>query len=78
MFEEYEKKKRQQVTRMRSIADYGMGILFLLTGFFFLFHSKLKLGIEMQTGPVDYLFGVLAILYGAWRLYRGYTKKYFR
>ena len=40
MFDEYEKKKRKQVSQMKSIMDYGMGILMILVGFFFLFHAK--------------------------------------
>ena len=41
MFEDYEKKKRRQVSTMRSILDYGMGVLFILIGVFFIFSEKL-------------------------------------
>lgn len=79
MFEEYEKKKRKEVSMMRSIMDYGMGILIVIIGLFFLFHDKLK--IEFANFPsswFDRFFGGLCILYGCWRIYRGYQKNYFR
>ncbi len=79
MFDEYEKKKRSQMSMMRSIMDYGMGILILLVGLFFLFHEKLK--IEFASFPsstMDKFIGGLFLLYGSWRIYRGYKKNYFR
>lgn len=78
MFEEYENKKKKQVSQMKSIMDYGMGILMLVAGIFFLFHDKLK--IPMGNGAptlLDKFFGGLCLLYGAWRVYRGYKKNYF-
>ncbi|HNR17115.1 MAG TPA: hypothetical protein PKG90_10670 [Chitinophagaceae bacterium] len=82
MFEEYENKKRKQIAGMKSLMDYGMGILILLMGLFFLFRLKLgnipineRLG---QPDTIEKVFGVFCIIYGAWRIYRGYQKKYFR
>ncbi|MBL0151970.1 MAG: hypothetical protein IPP93_00155 [Chitinophagaceae bacterium] len=80
MIEEYEKKKRKDVSLMRSILDYGMGILIIGAGVIFLFRNKLK--IEMLgDGPptdLDKIFGGICLLYGCWRIYRGYKKNYFR
>lgn len=79
MFEEYEKKKRKQVTLMRSLMDYGMGVLFLAVGIFFLFGDKLNLKFGNDIDPVlSKIFGGISLLYGAWRIYRGYKKNYFR
>lgn len=82
MFDEYERKKRRQVAQMRSLMDYGMGILILLLGLFFLFRMNLKnLPLNERLGEPDLLekvFGGLCILYGLWRIYRGYKKNYFR
>ncbi|MBL7722528.1 MAG: hypothetical protein JNK27_00195 [Chitinophagaceae bacterium] len=82
MFEEYENKKRKQIAGMKSLMDYGMGILILLLGLFFLFRLKLgNIPINERLGKPDMLekvFGGFCILYGAWRIYRGYQKKYFR
>lgn len=81
MFEEYERKKRRQVEQMKSLMDYGMGILILLVGLFFVFREKLgNFPLNDRLGKPDTLetvFGSLCIIYGAWRIYRGYKKKYF-
>ena len=79
MFEEYEKKKRKQVSLMKSIMDYGMGTLILLAGLFFLFHKNLKIPFGDNSDSIfDKFFGVMCLLYGSWRIYRGYKKKYFK
>ena len=79
MFEEYERKKRKEISGMRSIMDYGMGILIILVGLFFLLHGKLKMKFaNFPSSGLDYVFGVMCLVYGGWRLYRGYKKNYFR
>ncbi|GAB2667774.1 hypothetical protein GCM10027036_21690 [Flavihumibacter cheonanensis] len=68
--------RRKQYSMMRSILDYGMGGLILLFGFFFLFSEKL--GFEFEMEPFfKYFFSALCIVYGAWRIYRGYQKNYY-
>lgn len=79
MFEEYEKKRRKEVSLMKSIMDYGMGILIILAGLLFLFHNKLNIPLgDNSTSIFDKFFGVMCLLYGGWRVYRGYKKNYFR
>lgn len=82
MLDEYEKKRRKQVAQMKSLMDYGMGLLILLVGLFFLFRTKLgDLPLNERLGEPDTLekvFGGLCIVYGIWRIYRGYKKNYFR
>lgn len=82
MFEEYENRKRKQISGMKSLLDYGMGVIILLLGFFFLFRARFgNLPINERLGEPDMLekvFGSFCVLYGAWRIYRGYKKKYFR
>ena len=79
MFEDYEKKKRKQVSLMKSLMDYGMGILIVLAGLFLVFHDKLHIFFNNQPSTdMDKIFGGLCILYGCWRIYRGYKKNYFR
>ena len=82
MLGEYEKNKRKQISGMKSIMDYGMGLLILLLGLCFLFRMKLgnipindRLG---QPDSIEKVFGVFCLIYGTWRIYRGYQKKYFR
>lgn len=80
MFEDYEKKKRKQISLMKSLLDYGMGLLILLAGLFFFFRNKFHLSFNERFPPndIDKIFGVIAILYGCWRIYRGYKKNYFK
>jgi len=65
---------------MRSIRDYGMGILFLGIGICFFF-SKEFFGYELFTKGDEllrYMVLILFTLYGGFRIYRGYAKQYFR
>jgi len=80
MIEEYEKKKRKRASSMRSIMDYGIGIFILVVGFFFFFRNKFPISFNQDYPPneVDKLFGAICVLYGGWRIYRGYKKNYFR
>ncbi len=79
MVEEYEKQRRKQVSRMRSSMDIIMGILFMLIGVYFLVYDKLGWNVfKREPSSVDYAIAGLFLLYGGWRLYRGYKKDYFR
>ncbi len=81
MFDEYERKKKKQVSLMKSLLDYGMGILILLAGVVFCFRQKLgNISFNQRFPPndIDKIFGAVCIVYGAWRIYRGYKKNYFR
>lgn len=79
MIEEYENRRRKQVSVMRSILDYGMGGLFLLIGLYFLLYDVLGINIfRSKPSGLDIFIGVLFVLYGSWRIYRGYKKNYFR
>lgn len=79
MFEEYEKRKRSQISVMRSVMDYGMGLLILLVGIFFLFHEHFKFSfLKFPPSAEDKIFGGIFLVYGIWRIYRGYKKNYFQ
>ena len=79
MVEDYENQRRRQVRTMRSIMDYVMGFLFFCIGVYFLTYKQLGINVfRRQPSSVDYLIGVLFIVYGGWRMYRGYKKNYFR
>jgi hypothetical protein len=80
MIEEYEKQKRKRVSLMKSVLDYGMGVIIILAGIFFLFRGKFHLQFNEKFPPndIDYVFGSMCLLYGAWRVYRGYKKNYFK
>jgi len=83
MLEEYERRKRKQVAGMKSLMDYGMGGLILLMELVFIFRMYLCVNhpVNIKMGKPDTLekiFGGLSIVYGLWRIYRGYKKNYFR
>ena len=82
MLEEYERKKRSRMAQMRSVKDYGMGFFIILIGLFFLFREKLgRISLGDTLGKPDALekaFGILCLVYGSWRVYRGVKKNYFK
>ena len=80
MLEEYENKKRKQVAGMKSMMDYGMGLIFLAAGVFFFFRDQFKVSLNERFPPddIDKIFGAICIIYGCWRMYRGYKKNYFK
>ncbi|HZF65392.1 MAG TPA: hypothetical protein VEZ55_12935 [Chitinophagaceae bacterium] len=79
MIEEYQQKREQQVARMRSVTHYVMGVLFFCLGVFFLVYEYFEVDlIGRKPSSLDKVIGVLFIAYGAWRIYRGYKKNYFR
>ena len=78
MPEDYQEQHRKRVARIRSGMDYVMGALLFFIGVFFIsygFFDYKLLGREHDT--LDYLIGGLFVLYGIWRIYRGYKKNYF-
>ena len=79
MIEDYQEQHRKRVTRMRSVMDYTMGALLILIGSFFLIYGMLGYRLRGHAhDTIDYFIGVLFVLYGIWRIYRGYKKDYFR
>ncbi len=65
--------------RMRSIMDYGMGVLWISMGIFFIFIKYFNARIAVNyDDPVIKIFGGVCILYGFFRIYRGYKKNYIR
>lgn len=81
--EEFEKEQLSErekgIIRMRTITNYGMGFFLIIVGFFFMFPVKLTQGYISQYDPVLIkVFAVVCWLYGAFRIYRGYKKNYFR
>ena len=80
MIEEYEKRKRQQISLRRSLSDYGMGLIILLLGLFFFFRNRMDIPFNEKFPPneIDKMFGGICMAYGIWRIYRGYQKKYFK
>ena len=79
MLEEYERQKRKRLALRRSVMDYSIGVLIVLAGIFFIVRNKFKLDFNAIFPPneMDKIFGAICLIYGAWRIYRGYKKNYF-
>jgi hypothetical protein len=73
--QEPDKRSKGYILR-RSVMDYGMGVIIFCLGIFFLIAPRggVVFGID---DTFRYLFGGLCILYGLFRVYRGYKKNYF-
>jgi hypothetical protein len=80
IIDEYEQKRKKDLNRVRSIVDYSMGTLFIALGIFFFIRYQKNIYLKYIPGPdaLDIVLGVLFVLYGGWRIYRGYKKNYFR
>jgi len=81
--EEFEKEQLNErdkgYIRMRSLMDYGMGVLWTGTGIFFIFIKKFSADLALRfDDPMIKAFGGICIVYGLFRLYRGYKKNYLR
>lgn len=60
---------------MRSVIDYCMGIIYIIVGAILLFPEKLGLDLTFNSS-FRIVFAILCMIYGIWRLYRGYKKQY--
>jgi hypothetical protein len=80
MLEEYEKRKRKQIATMRALLDYGVGTIIACAGLFFFFRDRFDIPFNQSFVPntMDKIFGAICVLYGSWRIYRGYKKNYFK
>jgi uncharacterized membrane protein YedE/YeeE len=79
MMDDYEKQRRQKATGIRSVLDYIMGFLLLGIGIYFLIYERM--GWTLMNRPpsdIDKFFGGLLVIYGIWRIYRGYKKNYYK
>jgi hypothetical protein len=69
-------RRKKGYILMRTIMDYGMGIIIFGFGIFFLLAPRLGIGFQIENF-YRYCFGGLCLIYGSWRVYRGYKKNYF-
>ena len=81
--EEFEKEqvndREKGYIRMRSIMDLGMGLLWMGMGIFLVFVKKLSPSLaENYDSTLFKVFGAVCMVYGLFRIYRGYKKNYLR
>ena len=77
-FENTPDKKDRRYMMMRSITDFGMGLIYVAIGMIIFFAKQLNFQNAFALSLPAKLFAGLAIIYGVWRIYRGYKKNYFR
>ncbi len=76
--EDLEQKRMKAYSNRRSLMDLGMGLIYSGMGLFFLLKEVFGFAIDFPPRPFNYIFGGLCLLYGAFRIYRGVKKNYFR
>ena len=81
--EEFDKKelseKDKGYIRMRSIMDFSMGLLWTAMGVFLIFIKNFNTGLETRYDDSTLrIFGSICLLYGLFRIYRGYKKNYLK
>jgi len=70
----FDDKEKNTSSWLRTIYDFTMGVLWLGVGIFFLFHKKWGYDLKLDVLLTN-IFGVSAVLYGLFRIYRGYKNK---
>jgi cation transport ATPase len=71
-----EERRRKNYARMRSVVDCTMGVVIFGFGIYFMIEPSK--GTQFDIEPVlMYFFAGLCLLYGGWRIYRGYKQNYF-
>lgn len=73
MIEDFQEQQRKRTVRIRSFMDFTMGGLLVIAGTLLLIYKVGNLDDINRKG-----LGMLFCLYGAWRIYRGYKKNYFK
>jgi uncharacterized membrane protein HdeD (DUF308 family) len=71
-------KQKDTSSWLRTIYNYTMGVLWLAAGIFFLFHRKWGYDLKLNNSAdvlLTNIFGASAVLYGLFRIYRGYKKQ---
>ena len=77
-FEDEPDKKTKRYMLMRSITDFGMGFIYIGVGILIFFAKEFHLYNNFTESTPAKIFAVLVIIYGAWRIYRGIKKDYFK
>jgi len=69
--------REKGLIRMRSIMDFGMGIMWCGMGVFMLFVKEISPTMALRyDDPMMKVFGLLCLAYGSFRVYRGVKKNY--
>ncbi|MDQ2862601.1 MAG: hypothetical protein M3R50_02940 [Bacteroidota bacterium] len=77
-FENAPDAKTKRYILMKTITDFGMGFIYIGVGIIIFFPKQLHLNINLGDNVMAKIFAVIVIIYGAWRIYRGIKKDYFK
>jgi hypothetical protein len=77
-FENIPDQKTKRYILMKSITDLGMGFIYIAVGLLILFAKQFHLYNNFTDSLPGKIFAALVIIYGAWRIYRGIKKDYFK
>jgi hypothetical protein len=77
-FENTPDPKTKRYVLMKSITDFGMGFIYIGVGVLILFAKEFHLYNNFTDSLTGKIFAGLVIIYGAWRIYRGIKKDYFK
>jgi hypothetical protein len=79
MQEQFQEQERQKMIKTRSILDWIRGGFFFLAGIFFITYRYSNIRIlAREPANIDFVFGGVLVVYGIWRMYKGYKKDYFK
>lgn len=70
----FRQKEENRQGQLRKIYDFVMGLLWSGAGIFFITAKYLGDGLGLDSLTTT-LFGIAALIYGVFRLYRGFTAK---
>ena len=71
--------REKGMIRMRSIMDWGMGIMWTSMGIFVIFIKNINKDLAARYDDSTMkLFGAICIIYGIFRMYRGFKKNYLK
>ena len=68
----FRQKEENRQSQLRKIYDFAMGLLWSGAGIFFITAIYLGDGLGLDSLTTT-LFGIAALIYGVFRLYRGFT-----
>ena len=70
--------RTRNYTLMRTLMDVGMGIIYIGVALFIVLAPRFGFTGPIFDAPFNYIFSGICIAYGAFRIYRGVKKNYFR
>jgi hypothetical protein len=77
--QEHQERRERVNARSHSIRDIGWGVFYILVGAFLIFHNSWGFAVDrvfISSRTMDISLGILAPIYGIWRIIRGVQKKY--